>query len=127
MCCCGPGHRCPQAWQLIRLAQRARERGEVDTLDEVRLTYSMHLGQAGLRVYPAIAHPDVCTITIDDDPRCPQCASFPDTERSIPRSQICAWCGHLNDETARWCPRCSHAAHLPRARYNCLWCQSRVT
>jgi hypothetical protein len=74
-CCCTIGHRCPWAWQLIILAQQARARRQISILDQARRDYCTHLQDAGaLPRGPGVSSmPDLCTITMAEDPRCPQC------------------------------------------------------
>lgn len=78
-CCCtdtSDGHRCPLAWQLITEAQRASKQGPYGRLKAARMAYTRHVEDAGLlpRTVLMPLYPDVCAITINDDPRCARCA-----------------------------------------------------
>ena len=75
-CCCtndGDGHRCPDAWFFILKAQILALTPGAPGLWATRQAYTQHLVEASLTPPGSDAWPDRCTITIDADPRCPQC------------------------------------------------------
>ena len=76
-CCCtnaGDGHRCTHAWSLIILAKSSALARDWPQRKAVRSAYSTHLIDAQLHPPGTDAWPDLCTITMADDPRCPQCS-----------------------------------------------------
>lgn len=80
-CCCtdeGDGHRCPEAWHWMLLAQHARKRGGSKALrDTARAAYTLHRFAATRITAGVTAWPDVSGVQLTDDPRCARCKETP--------------------------------------------------